>query len=248
MNHNGKVKPIHPRPEGRGLLGNLDKTFFLKYNEYIMKLVVDIISDTHNQHSKLLMPGGELLIHCGDATMSGKLPEVTGFLSWFAEQPYKYKIFVPGNHDWLFEQQPAFCADECKNRGIILLNDTSIVIEGLKIHGSAITPFFLDWAFNRHRGEDIQNHWNLIPKNTQILITHGPPFGILDKTTRGTLVGCKNLLATIKTLPHLKLHAFGHIHECIGMVEKDSVKFVNAAMLDDQYNLQANRPIQIILD
>lgn len=121
------------------------------------------------------------------------------------------------------------------------LCDTDITIEGLNIWGSPITPWFFDWAFNRKKGEEICRHWKLIPENTDILITHGAPFGILDRTESGVNAGCEDLLAEIDLIKP-KYHLFGHIHEWYGMRESTHTTFVNGSILD-QNNIIRNQPI-----
>ena len=104
----------------------------------------------------------------------------------------------------------------------------------VKIYGSPWQPWFHDWAFNRLRGDQIQKHWDLIPENTDILITHGPPFGALDATISGNHVGCENLAEVIEKI-RPKLHVFGHIHEGHGIVDRNGTVFVNASVLDFSY-------------
>jgi Icc-related predicted phosphoesterase len=125
--------------------------------------------------------------------------------------------------------------------GIIYLNDNGITINGINIWGSPISPWFFNWAFNRHRGEAIKKHWDLIPAGTDILITHGPVFGILDKTNTLKHVGCEDLLKKINEIKP-KVHVCGHIHEAYGMEEKSATKFINASVLNDKYEL-VNKPI-----
>lgn len=218
---------------------------------YLEGLKIDCISDTHNRHKHFTMPGGDILIHSGDATLGGKLSEMTHFLKWFSEQDYSHLIFVPGNHDWLCEENPTLVAEECKNRGIILLNDSGYDAGGIKIWGSAVQPWFHDWAFNRRRGDDIAKHWALIPNDTEILVTHGPPHLIRDWVRPGTLweehVGCYDLMHAITTrLKSVKLHVFGHIHEGAGYTYKDGVVYVNASVLDGMYSPLAGKPIRVV--
>ena len=196
-----------------------------------MKIIC--LSDTHNKHQKLSIPECDILIHAGDFTQKGKPKEATNFLNWFSQQPARYKIFIAGNHDFCLEdQQRSFYEQEAKKLGLIYLNDSDVMIEGLHIWGSPITPWFHDWAFNRHRGEEIRKHWDLIPSSTNILITHGPPMNVLDKTWRGLRVGFEELSKILfdeKKFSHLKLHVFGHIHEDRGMETIGQVKFINAS-------------------
>lgn len=214
------------------------------------KLIIDILSDTHNQHKKFICTGGDILIHAGDATLGGKHHEICHFLDWYAKQKYDHLIFVAGNHDWGFEKEPNLMKEECDNRNIILLNDSGVIITSgsmeIKMWGSPVQPWFHSWAFNRDRGEDIKRHWDLIPDDTEILITHGPPYGILDHVIRtNERVGCYDLLDKIlKT--QVKLHTFGHIHEARGNVFAYSKQFINASSLNGMYYPYGNKPIRVI--
>ena len=206
-----------------------------------MKIVC--ISDTHAKHRELVLPDGDLLIHAGDISRRGWPKEVRQFLTWFASQPHPHKVFIAGNHDFLFEQESAETIAEMIPEGVHYLNDSGVEIEGIKIWGSPVQPWFHDWAFNRQRGAEIQQHWDLIPADTDLLLVHGPPFGILDRIIHGQRVGCENLLATVqKIVP--KLCVFGHIHEDYGMVRKGETWFVNASVLDHGYQLR-NAPVEI---
>ncbi len=196
-----------------------------------------LISDTHSQHQKLELPKGDMLIHAGDVSKRGTVAEVHNFLEWFARQDFKYKIFVAGNHDFFFENASSEEIEKAIPENVIYLNDSGVEIEGIKIWGSPIQPWFFDWAFNRQRGEAIAKHWALIPNDTDVLITHGPPFGILDKTARNINAGCEELMLKIDQLPNLKLHVFGHIHEAYGIQQKNNTQFVNASVLNLGYQL-----------
>ncbi len=204
-----------------------------------MKFVA--ISDTHGQHQKLTLPDGDVLIHAGDISSRGLAVEVTQFLNWFAVQNFKYKIFIAGNHDFFFEQEPENLIDEIIPAGIIYLNDSEVIIEGIKIWGSPISPWFYNWAFNRHRGAAIQKHWNLIPHDTDVLITHGPAYNILDATVSGHNAGCEDLLHTLNTIQP-KIHLCGHIHEAYGIAEKLGITFINASVLNEKYQM-VNEPV-----
>ncbi|HLD91667.1 MAG TPA: metallophosphatase domain-containing protein [Patescibacteria group bacterium] len=212
-----------------------------------MKIVT--ISDTHNKHNLIKVPDGDMILFAGDCSGRGTFEEVVKFTEWFGNLPHTYKIFCAGNHDWGFEKYPQSFEDLCKKNNIIYLNNTSIVIEGIKIHGSASTPIFCDWAFNRSRTiEDankgrakalgqtfIGDDWDKIPIDTDILITHGPPYGILDETVRGDLCGCELLLDTVMR-NNIKMHVFGHIHEARGTKWEGLCLFVNASVLDEYYS------------
>jgi len=208
-------------------------------------LTIDLLSDTHCQHNKLVMPGGDILIHAGDMTYRGTIKEIIPFLEWFEAQKYRHKILVAGNHDWLFETVPAICKEECERRGIILLNDSGVEIERIKIWGSPVQPEFCDWAFNRKRGEQIKAHWDMIPNDTELLITHGPPKGFLDATQHGEQVGCDDLWHKILET-QVKLHVFGHIHEGRGYKYFMDRLFVNASAVDRMYRMVTGEPIRVI--
>jgi Icc-related predicted phosphoesterase len=200
-----------------------------------MKIVC--ISDTHNCNENIAVPDGDILIHAGDATTVGNVEQITAFNQWFANLPHKYKVFIAGNHDWLFETDNNF-ARSLLDKSIVYLQDSSVEIEGLKIYGSPWQPRFYDWAFNLNRGAELAEKWKLIPNDTDILITHGPPFGILDEVPRKYFVentGCEELRKVVERVKP-KLHVFGHIHCGYGQTEQFGVKLVNASTCDEEYN------------
>lgn len=204
-----------------------------------MKIVC--ISDTHNCNEQIAVPDGDILIHSGDALISGALPELKRFAGWFGSLPHKVKIFVAGNHDWAFQREPA-SARKLLPSSVVYLQDSFVEIEGLKIYGSPWQPRFYDWAFNLMRGAEMAERWALIPDDTDILITHGPPHGILDivETKLGTEnAGCEGLRKRVETLAaagRLRLHVFGHIHCGYGTHDEFGVRFVNASTCDEQYD------------
>lgn len=229
------------------------------YKERILKIIA--ISDTHNRHKKLIMPQGDILIHSGDATGRGERGEVEAFLDWFAEQDYQERILIAGNHDWLFERQPGLAEQMCKERDITYLNNSEIIIDGVKIWGSPWTPWFYSWAFNARRtpeqahtfgGPFIGDIWKLIPDDVNILVTHGPPYGILDEVVMVNgdskdpkdLVGCEELSKRIAELKDLEIHVFGHIHCSHGQKHINGVSYYNASICDESY--APTNPITII--
>lgn len=205
-----------------------------------MKIIC--ISDTHGKHKQVPLPDGDILIHAGDISGRGEIWQVESFLQWFSAQPHTHKIFIAGNHDFLAERN-AVLFKELIPDNIIYLNDSGIEIEGIKIWGSPVSPWFYDWAFNRSRGEEISKHWDLVPNDTDILITHGPVHGILDLTFDGQMVGCEELNKRIWEIQP-RLHVCGHIHEAYGVTDTKGITFINASILDLEYQV-AHSPVVI---
>lgn len=200
------------------------------------------LSDTHDLHGDLAVPDGDLLLHAGDATMSGTPQQIEAFDDWLARQPHRHKVVIAGNHDWGFQRTPARA--RALLRHATYLEDSLAEVDGLRIWGSPWQPWFYDWAFNLERGPQIAAKWALIPDGIDVLVTHGPPLGILDRTSRGEAVGCADLLAAIDRV-RPRLHVFGHIHEAYGRLERDGCLFVNASNCSERY-----RPVQppIVVD
>jgi predicted phosphodiesterase len=206
------------------------------------------ISDTHGLHDQIVVPDGDILIHAGDCTNRGIPTELVGFLTWFAAMPHRHKILIAGNHDWLFEKDPTMAGALLRKHApsVRYLNDSGVELDRLKIWGSPVQPAFYDWAFNRHRGQEIQIHRNLIPQNTDVLVTHGPPAGILDLTASGQRAGCADLARAIAKMTRLRLSVFGHLHLEGGRQQRSAgVTYANASVCDEDY-----RPIHfpVIVD
>lgn len=205
-----------------------------------MKIVC--ISDTHLMHLRtpINVPRGDVLVHAGDATFSGRKEEIRAFAGWFLALPHEEKIFVPGNHDWGFDLAPVEAAKLLP--GVHVLHDSGVTIDGVRFWGSPYQPEFMNWAFNLPRGEPLKRHWDMIPEGTDVLITHGPPHGIGDLVPRGEKVGCEALRdAVVRVKP--KLHVFGHIHCGYGVYQPGATKFVNASVCNEAYE-PVNAPIE----
>ena len=198
------------------------------------------LSDTHNCHEQIKVPDGDILIHAGDATIQGTIEEIVLFNRWFRALPHQHKIFIAGNHDRLFETDPS-AAENLLDGEIVYLLDSSIVIEDLKIYGAPWQPRFFDWAFNLDRGAEMWGKWQLIPADVDVLITHGPPHGILDRTPQGDRAGCEQLRRKVEEI-RPQAHVFGHIHDGYGTTEKFGVRFVNASNCDESYE-PSNAPM-----
>ena len=204
-----------------------------------------VIGDTHGRHRYIKLPPGDVLLHTGDITYRGKKSEVEDFLQWFSQQAFAHKIFIAGNHDFYFERATGDDIRSIIPEGITYLNDSGITIGDVPIWGSPVTPKFFNWAFNRTRGEAIRRHWQRIPAGTKILITHGPPFGILDQLVNDEHVGCKDLLQTVQAI-RPEVHLFGHIHESYGTTKHFGIRFINASLMNENYDL-VNKPILFVL-
>ncbi len=204
------------------------------------------ISDTHGLHDRIEVPDGDILIHCGDISSRGLLNEVTKFSNWFCKLPHKHKVIIPGNHDFIFEKNNQIHKELFEDKGVTFLNDSQTEIEGIKIWGSPITPYFHNWAFNRFRGSSIEAHWNKIPEGMDIVITHGPPanIGDLGRVIEGEDVGCEDLYKTLVHRVKPKINCFGHIHEGYGIIEQDEIIFINCSILNRSYKI-SNEPIKV---
>lgn len=216
-----------------------------------MKIVC--ISDTHGQYRNVKLPKGDVLIHAGDWDAHNSHARVIDFARWLDDLDFKHKIVIAGNHELLAEYNNGLVKMELKNVCTYLENE-SVMIDGLKFYGSPYTPEFNDWAFNKKPGPELQRIWKMIPFDTNVLITHGPPQFVLDQIEgKGWNLGCRDLAARIKQLKHLRLHVFGHIHtghgvmednkEEFNMVDGEAIKkvgllYVNASLLNEQYDLE----------
>lgn len=230
-----------------------------------MKLVVT--SDTHTKHKKLTIPECDVLVHCGDFTWDGKFWEVQRFCWWLQKQPATHKIVIAGNHELTFDHNCIRYNPKARailsrhiDDSIHYLEDSSITIDGIKFYGTPWTPWFCDWAFNGitdanlafYRGVSLTERYSQIPEDVQVLICHGPPYDILDKTlcrdqdNRRGSVEMRKL--TSEKLTQLQLYLCGHIHEARGMKITDGgVTFINASTLDRSYEI-VRPPVVIHLD
>ena len=221
---------------------------------------ITFLSDTHTKHQLVesFLPGGDILIHAGDFMSSGYSKiEVESFFKWFDNiKNYETKILIAGNHDRIMENDPSWASGVLTGyKTIEYLQDDGLTLyfdgvngdfpeDNIHIWGSPWQPKFYNWAFNLERGEEIAQKWNLIPQNTDILITHGPPFGKLDFVNRDEInVGCEELMKKVSSVKP-KIHVFGHIHEGAGYQFDGTTHYINASILNDRYEFR-NKPITI---
>lgn len=210
------------------------------------------ISDTHADHSKLVVPDGDILIHAGDFTNRGEHHEITSFANWLRVQPHKVKIVIPGNHDITFEKYESI-ARELLSDACELLICQEFESHGLKFYGTPWSPdFFPDhWVFNHGRNSIHANriHEDIMDSHPDVLITHSPPFGVLDQcpsmrdTSHMVHVGCEVVRKTIEELQP-KLVVCGHIHEGYGTAKIGKTHVINASCMTGRYRLE-NKPIII---
>jgi Icc-related predicted phosphoesterase len=187
------------------------------------------ISDTHGKHRELSeMPAADIIVHSGDFTFGGSEEEVYDFVNWFCDLPYKHKIFIAGNHD------DCLCGADLSgiDANCHYLNNSAVEIEGLKFYG---IPLFMQDVMDGH----LQKMYRQIPDDTDILITHQPPYSVCDLADYGNGLehrGNRDLAARIAQL-HLKYHLFGHEHDTYGVAKQDDTVFSNAAVVDVNYKL-----------
>ena len=184
------------------------------------------ISDTHGRHRQVEVPEGDLLIHAGDVS-NGSEREVADFLEWFAAHAHRHKVFLAGNMDYAIAHKAGSLLRDLPAH-VHYLENESIELEGLRCWGSPFVPNFVG-VFNLPRGKALRKVWAGIPEHVDILITHTPPFGILDTTSLGRSVGCEELRKRLKSLSP-RLHLFGHVHESYGQLELDGTMYVNASL------------------
>ena len=215
-------------------------------------MIITVISDTHGKHNEITqdLPGGDLLLHAGDISSMGYQHEVQQFCKWFNNvDNYDHKIFIAGNHDWGFQNNVEKIMEIVNSyKTITYIQDETVSVgddeKMVNVYGSPWQPEFYNWAFNLPKnGVELATKWDAIPDNTDILITHGPAFGVLD-TVAGKMwdnLGCQLLTDKIKTIKP-KIHLCGHIHSGYGYFFDGDTHFLNASVLNETYQY-TNKPL-----
>jgi Icc-related predicted phosphoesterase len=215
-------------------------------------MIITVISDTHGKHNEITqdLPGGDLLLHAGDISSMGYQHEVQQFCKWFNNvENYTHKIFIAGNHDWGFQNNVEKIMEIVNSyKTVTYIQDETISVgddkKMVNVYGSPWQPEFYNWAFNLPKnGNELAAKWDAIPDNTDILITHGPAFGVLD-TVAGKMwdnLGCQLLTDKIKTIKP-KIHLCGHIHSGYGYFFDGDTHFLNASVLNEAYQY-TNKPL-----
>jgi Icc-related predicted phosphoesterase len=204
------------------------------------------ISDTHRLHKKLSIPECDVLVHAGDIGVEDNIKHLIDFNTWLESLDYiPHKVVIPGNHDLEVESSPLTAKAMMQGKGIHFLIDEEVIIDGVKFYGSPWQPWFHDWAWNEQRGEPLRRIWAKIPTDTDVLITHGPPYGILDEVIYGgKSVGCEELRKRVLEVQP-KLHIFGHIHEGYGYFSEGKTQYVNASILSHDGPLNPPQVIEL---
>ena len=208
------------------------------------------LSDTHGRHLEITELYGELpyvdiIVHSGDCTRYGEFEETDLFMNWFSKQNSKHKVLVAGNHDFVLQQMDRRNWLLANNYGVTYLEDSFININGIGIYGSPWSPVFGMWAFMKQRNDELDEVWQKVPTDgsVDLLVTHTPRYGRFDVSVRGNYnVGCEMLANRINDI-HPKVHVFGHIHECGGMIKEETevplegMISLNASLLNIRYVL-----------
>lgn len=209
-------------------------------------MLVCAISDTHNSFD-FDVPDADLLVHCGDISMSGTVQEFIDFNKWvgLVKKKFKYGIYLcPGNHDKLAQQNLHMAKSLVFNARICV--DELVQIEDKKIYLTPWVPTYGRWSFMAYEQELYDHYYRKIPEGLDLLVSHGPPAGILDVNRYGNSCGSKALLKIIEEMKQPpKAHAFGHIHVSHNLKggypinkqphEEFGCKFYNASIMSEEY-------------
>lgn len=205
-----------------------------------MKLV--IISDTHGRHEDLGRLSGDVLVHCGDMESLFRTDDraVAQMDAWFGRQRFDHILCTGGNHDLAIEQRLR-AGDHQPFRNATFLNDTGLTIDGVKFHGAPWVPDLDTHAFFAN-SQALHMAWSKIPGDVDVLITHTPPAGMLDISSRGLTLGCPHLAERLKSL-RPTLHCFGHVHASSGQRKCRGVTYINASSVNSNFEI-ANPPFE----
>ncbi|KAJ8902316.1 hypothetical protein NDN08_006723 [Rhodosorus marinus] len=209
-----------------------------------MRLVC--ISDTHDYHQEIEIPDGDVLIHAGDFTEGGSASDIRRFNEWLGTLPHRNKIVIGGNMDFALGIMSKAEADDTLSNAIYL-QDSQVEIDGYVFYGSPFTPKFVG-VFQLYNATDTQEMISKIPDRVDVLITHGPPYGILDSPSSGGHVGCQALERKVMEIDP-KIHVFGHIHNSYGSMRQGDkgTLFANVAQYSKFEGNRSCKPIVVDL-
>lgn len=199
------------------------------------KMQLTITSDTHGQQEKLDHLSGDVLIHCGDIFnfISRSEDEIDHMDEWFGKQDFDLILCIGGNHDLSLERRLVSKAQPFNNA--IFLNGETFKYQGFNFFGASWVPELEHQAFYAD-DQLLTQEWSLIPDDTDVVITHTPPFGVLDTSSQGMILGCKHLANNIERVKP-RLHCFGHIHASSGTVKNSHTTFINAALAGEGHRI-----------
>jgi Icc-related predicted phosphoesterase len=185
------------------------------------------ISDTHSHHRELRdLPGADVIIHSGDMCFAGTADEFSDFVNWLCGLDYKYKLFIAGNHDCILHDADADKLQSLLPENVAYLCHSGVEIDGVRLWG---VPFMLEMQ------SDYRTKLAEIPSDIDVLITHNPPYGILDFSDNINY-GCTDVLQIVlKIKPHY--HLFGHVHAAYGIEKSIHTTYRNAALMNEDYEL-----------
>jgi Icc-related predicted phosphoesterase len=222
----------------------LQESATFKKRESILKIT--LAADLHMLFDQMNWGSGtKILVVAGDLTSYGYTDELKPFARWVENGPFEKVVVIAGNHDTVFQRNREKAMRRISDRTskVVYLEDSGAEIDGLKFYGTPWTiGLYKDerWAFGLEESQ-LQEKWRMIPRDVDVLVTHSPPFGILDQATSFNSAGLENNCGSQSLLREVvgrvmpKVHVFGHIHEARGTTAKDGVQFVNAAMVDRMY-------------
>jgi predicted phosphohydrolase len=195
-----------------------------------MRQYIDLVlmADTHELHREVEVPAGDVLIHAGDFTMFSRSElAISDFNDWLGNLPHRHKIICGGNHELFLSADPE--RRSLISNARVLLDEGVELVEGLRLWASPVTPGYGD-AFGMISPEARARHWAKVPE-VDVLITHGPPLGVLDRSPgQGEGIGDPELLAAVQRIRPL-LHVFGHVHAGYGQISVGGTLHVNCALL-----------------
>lgn len=215
-----------------GVRGNRSRPHIV-YDRLLMKLT--IISDTHGEQDKLGVLAGEVLIHCGDMfNMFGSdSDDFERMDEWFGKQKFDLVLCVGGNHDFPLQNRGNYTTSPFKNA--VYLEGDAFEYQGVKFYGAPWVPQLRGQAFYKDNA-DLGVAWSQIPTDVDVLITHTPPAGVLDVSSRGLKLGCEYLSEELEKRTPV-LHCFGHVHASSGIHRVGNTTYINAAQVNSQYQL-----------
>ncbi len=218
---------------------------------------VVVMSDTHNRHHRVLVPlGGDVVVHCGDFTNYCTYAEVASFAEWFGALPHKFKLVIPGNHDivldtkyydatwdmWHHQKESAARIRRLfEAQGITLLVNEFVEVEGVVFAGYSCVPSRGPFgAFQKDESKQFLD--SCAHQRVDVLLTHSPPYGVLDRNTLGAHVGCPDVSAIVTAL-NPQFHVFGHVHSGYGCsAGEGGTTSINASMVSDFYCTNRSPP------